>query len=418
MTAVRLTLGMILLSYAAVYAADRTGTTAPSSPQPANPSVTAAAPETPRDQPTLPNFVTPGTLLPAPKHEAADEESGPVVTTPTPRPDAPQVTPATAPEPTTQPEPQPAPPRGPPAKKLFGSVKSPSPLAARAIGSYAKGCLSGAKPLAIDGANWQAMRLSRNRNWGHPDLIALIERFAGEVKQHDGWPGLLVGDLSQPRGGPMLTGHASHQIGLDADIWFTPMPDRRLSEKEREDLAATSMLVDDQLSVNSDIWTPAHRNIVKRAASYPEVERVLVHPAIKMVLCHTTPETEDRTWLSKVRPYWGHHYHFHVRMGCPKGSNECVAQKPTPGDDGCGQELVDWYKRIAPQPEPPKEPPAVPAKPAPPKPEVTLDQLPGECRVVLGAENQGEARLDSVISAPSDKTKKSGGKPKVASPAK
>ena len=86
------------------------------------------------------------------------------------------------------------------------------------------------------------MRLSRNRNWGHPELIALLERFAGEVKKNNEWPGLLVGDISQPRGGPMLTGHASHQVGLDADIWFTPMPDHTLTKQEREDLSATSML--------------------------------------------------------------------------------------------------------------------------------------------------------------------------------
>ena len=72
---------------------------------------------------------------------------------------------------------------------------------------------------------WQVMRLSRNRNWGHPKLVAFLERLAEKAKKV-GWNGLLVGDMSQPRGGPMLTGHASHQVGLDADIWLTPMPDR------------------------------------------------------------------------------------------------------------------------------------------------------------------------------------------------
>ena len=82
--------------------------------------------------------------------------------------------------------------------------------------------------IADDGPNWQAMRLSRNRRWGHPDMVALVERLSRDATA-DGWPGLLVGDISQPRGGPMLSGHASHQIGLDADIWFQPMPQRRLS---------------------------------------------------------------------------------------------------------------------------------------------------------------------------------------------
>lgn len=266
------------------------------------------------------------------------------------------------------------------AKTLFGAAKEPAPLAARAIGTYARGCLSGAKPLAVDGPTWQAMRLSRNRTWGHPDLIALLERFAGEVKD-DGWPGLLVGDISQPRGGPMLTGHASHQLGLDADIWFTPMPDHRMSRKERETLSATSMLSGDSLSVDPKVWTDSRVKIIKRVASYPKVERVLVHPAIKKALCQAAGP--ERAWLNKVRPYWGHFYHFHVRIGCPAGSPGCKAQAPVPGDDGCGKELDDWYQLLTrkPKPKPPGEPKIV-VKPKP-KTQITLDDLPADCRDVL-----------------------------------
>ena len=87
------------------------------------------------------------------------------------------------------------------------------------------------KALPINGETWQVMRLSRNRNWAHPDLVALLERLAAKARKDAGWPGILVGDMSQPRGGPMLTGHASHQVGLDADIWLTPMPNRQLSRE-------------------------------------------------------------------------------------------------------------------------------------------------------------------------------------------
>lgn len=266
-----------------------------------------------------------------------------------------------------------------PAKELFGAAKAPAALAAGAIGSYARGCLAGAEPLAIDGPAWQAMRLSRNRNWGHPRLVALVERLAKETQEHDGWPGLLVGDMSQPRGGPMLTGHASHQVGLDADVWLNPMPDRRLTAKEREDLSAVSMLGADKLSVDPKIWTDSHVRLIKRAASYPEVDRIFVHPAIKKALCEGASKTgPDRDWLRKVRPYYGHHYHFHIRMGCPKGSASCKDQPAPPPGDGCGKEVADWLALLA---APPK-----PAKPSPPKPPLTLAQLPGECRAVLEAE--------------------------------
>ena len=124
----------------------------------------------------------------------------------------------------------------PVAREMFGAATAPAPLAARAIGSYSKGCLAGGVSLPINGPDWQVMRLSRNRNWGTPRLLDYLERLASDARALDGWPGLLVGDMSQPRGGPMVNGHTSHQVGLDADIWLTPMPDRILTPQEREDI--------------------------------------------------------------------------------------------------------------------------------------------------------------------------------------
>jgi penicillin-insensitive murein endopeptidase len=296
-------------------------------------------------------------------------------------------------------------PSGPPAKELFGAVKSPAPMAARAIGFYAKGCLAGAAALPIDGPAWQAMRLSRNRNWGHPDLVALVEKLGIEASKHDGWPGLLVGDLSQPRGGPMVSSHASHQVGLDADIWFMPMPDRRLTEREREDLSATSMVAPDGVSVDPKMWTEAHARVLKRAASYPSVERIFVHPAIKKALCDATGKDENRAWLHKIRAYWGHNDHFHVRIGCPGGSTNCEHQPPLPADDGCGKELTNWLALVKPKPKP-ATPPETVAKPAPPKPSLTLDQLPAECRSVLASGTGAPVIASKPAAAPNAATAK------------
>jgi penicillin-insensitive murein endopeptidase len=266
-----------------------------------------------------------------------------------------------------------------PAKELFGKIKTPAPLASRAIGFYAKGCLAGAAMLPVNGPAWQAMRLSRNRMWGHPKLISLIERLAKEAKAHDNWNGLLVGDLSQPRGGPMLTGHASHQIGLDADIWLTPMPSRTLTLKEREEIEATSVILD-RSHVNPKVWTEAHARLLKRAASYPEVARIFVHPPIKKALCDWAKG--NRSWLAKVRPYYGHTYHFHIRMRCPADNPGCTNQPiPAPADGtGCGQELAHWLsdKPWAPATPPRKAPP----KPKPPRP-LMLSNLPSDCRGIL-----------------------------------
>ncbi len=239
-----------------------------------------------------------------------------------------------------------APPPGPPAKELFAAVGEPAPLAARSIGGYTKGCMAGGVPLSLNGPNWQVMRLSRNRMWGTPRLVDFMERLASDARALDGWPGLLVGDMSQPRGGPMLTGHTSHQIGLDADIWLTPMPDRILTAQEREDTSAVSMLKD-PFSVDPKVFTIQQVKLIKRAASYPQLSRIFVHPAIKKALCEQASSVgKDRAWLGKVRPWWNHHYHFHVRLSCPPGAEDCDGQKPVTGDDGCGEELKNWYKML------------------------------------------------------------------------
>ena len=290
------------------------------------------------------------------------------------------------------------------AKTLFGAAKVAAKLPAQSIGSYARGCLAGGVALPSDGPAWQAMRPSRNRNWGHPRVISLVERLATESQKLDGWPGLLVGDISQPRGGPMLTGHASHQVGLDADVWLTPMPDHKLSRKEREEINATSMLDATDIAVDKKIFTDAQVKLIKRAASFPEVERVLVHPAIKKALCEAAGA--DRKWLDKVRPIAGHYYHFHIRIGCPPGSVNCAPQKPPPGDDGCGKEVQEWLVRVAPSKGPPlPKPPGY--KPPPPKPPITLASLPPACTAVLESGPDGiavpadaKASLKAIARAP------------------
>ncbi|MDR3373701.1 MAG: penicillin-insensitive murein endopeptidase [Ancalomicrobiaceae bacterium] len=256
------------------------------------------------------------------------------------------------------------------AKVLFGSQPIPAPLEARSIGAYARGCLAGAIALPVDGPAWQVMRLSRNRNWGHPNLVAFLERFA-TAAQKEGWPGLLVGDMSQPRGGPMLTGHASHQIGLDADIWLLPMPSRELTPGERETVSAVSVVKPDKIEIDPKIWTPLHQRLIRRAALDPEVARIFVNPAIKKALCDGAGT--DRDWLSKVRPWYGHNYHFHVRLACPPGMADCRAQEPPPTGDGCGKDLAWWLG-----PEPYK-----PEPPSPPKPPLKLADLPPACSQVL-----------------------------------
>lgn len=260
-----------------------------------------------------------------------------------------------------------------PARELFGRKTRPTAGVAHVYGFYSHGCIAGAQALPIDGPTWQVMRLSRNRNWGHPKLIRFLERLSAKAAKM-GWPGLLVGDMAQPRGGPMITGHASHQVGLDADIWLTPMPNRTLTREEREDMSATMIVAADRRDVDPKVWTPAHGAVIKAAAEDPAVERIFVNAAIKKALCREAGE--DRDWLTKVRPYWGHDYHFHVRLTCPIDSPSCKPQDPAPPGDGCGHELDWWFRDSVLHP--------LPKKPTPHTGPL-MAALPPVCRAVLNA---------------------------------
>ncbi|OUD09784.1 penicillin-insensitive murein endopeptidase [Marivivens niveibacter] len=259
------------------------------------------------------------------------------------------------------------------AKDVFGYIPEANHGPSEAIGSYARGCQSGAEQLAETGTTWQAMRLSRNRNWGQPELVDFIEDLSKFAATLDGWDGLYVGDMSQPRGGPMLTGHASHQIGLDVDIWMLPPNQLDLTETERENISSISMRRASGAFTNDD-WTPQHEALLRAAASDPRVARIFVFPGAKVEMCNSA--TGDRSWLRKIRPWWGHHYHFHVRLSCPEGDATCVDQAPPPPGDGC-EEAQGWVDRIL--NPPPPNPNATPSTPRGP---LTMADLPAQCGAV------------------------------------
>ncbi|MGY6550046.1 MAG: penicillin-insensitive murein endopeptidase [Roseinatronobacter sp.] len=275
------------------------------------------------------------------------------------------------------------------ANQLFGAHPLPSLQPPEAIGSYANGCAAGLVRLPETGPTWQAMRLSRNRNWGHPDAIAYVQDLS-RVATTLGWRGLYVGDISQPRGGPMTSGHASHQIGLDIDIWMLPPQRLNLSRAERESISSISVRTEDQRSVNRN-WTPAHHALLREAARDPRVDRIFVAAAVKIEMCRTATRA-DTAWLQKIRPAVGHNYHFHVRLRCPAGSRNCVTQTPSVaelsnGGNGCDATLQWWVTDFL---NPPRRERIEPSEdPAPrrrhPR-QFTMSDLPAQCQQVLAAQ--------------------------------
>ena len=222
----------------------------------------------------------------------------------------------------------------------WAAVKQPARGEAQAIGTPAAGCLVGGEALEAEGPGWQLLRLERHRNYAHPAMIDYIHWLGAEV-QRQSLGNMIIGDLSQPRGGPMSFGHGSHQNGLDADILFR-LTERPLTESERERPDMISVVHGQ--AVDRALWSSKLKHLLEIAASAPQVERIFVNPAIKAELCRTIPPSQ-RAWLHKLRPWWGHDEHFHVRLGCPADSTDCVAQKPQPDGDGCGAEVMSWLKR-------------------------------------------------------------------------
>lgn len=263
------------------------------------------------------------------------------------------------------------------AKQLFGAKTTGSHQKARSYGGYAKGCVAGAVQLPETGPTWQAMRLSRNRNWGHPETIDFISKLSAFAAKQPGWKGLYIGDISQPRGGPMLSGHRSHQIGLDADIWMLPTSRLDLSVQKRENISSVSMRRAKGAFVN-DNWSRAHHRILRAAAKDKRVARIFVFPGAKVQMCND--EKGNRKWLRKIRPWWGHHYHFHVRLKCPKGLKGCENQAAPPAGDGCA-DAQKWVDDILNPPAPKKPDPNAP-KPKPRR-EYVLADLPKQCAAVL-----------------------------------
>ncbi len=237
----------------------------------------------------------------------------------------------------------------PAAENPWPQFKAPKAGAPRAIGDYSAGCVQGATALALDGVGYQVMRPSRGRNYGHPELVNFVQGLGKRVRARK-LSVVLVGDLSQPRGGRSNGGHSSHQSGLDVDVWFWhPKSARKesLAMDVRDSLPARSILEKTQAGMQiSPAWKTYVRKILEIAVEDERVDRVFVNPHIKRELCASESDSSARGWLRKLRPWHGHDDHFHARLKCPADSKDCKPQAALPEGDGCDQ-LAWWFDEKA-----------------------------------------------------------------------
>ncbi|MCG6898063.1 MAG: penicillin-insensitive murein endopeptidase [Thiocapsa sp.] len=253
----------------------------------------------------------------------------------------------------------------------WAEVAAPSGGPPRVIGAVSNGCIGGADALPETGPGYVSVRRYRNRHYGHPELIRFIEDL-GRSQQRRSAQLVMIGDLSQPRGGRMPSSHRSHQNGLDVDIWFTLVGSAAAATRLMDNRSDPTSMVQPGGIFVSPHWGTDQQFLIETAARHPAVERIFVNPAIKRALCHDVKGDPD--WLGKIRPWWGHDSHFHVRLTCPAGSPDCEAQPALGGGSGCGQELAWWFSEEA---RSPSKRGTDRTKPEPRAPAACMALLPG-----------------------------------------
>jgi penicillin-insensitive murein endopeptidase len=219
-------------------------------------------------------------------------------------------------------------------------VKTPTHEPAESIGTASAGCLKGGMPLSQDGKAYVLMRPVRGRFFGHARLVDLIQTVGHQNYKVSRYP-LLIGDLSLPRGGPTLSAHSSHQTGLDVDIWYqqAKWSKRYASPRMRESLSALGMVDHKKTKVNRN-FGKNQISLLRQFAEKENVDRILVHYAIKKELCDRLP---NESWIHKIRPWFGHDHHFHVRIKCSDQDKGCKNGDPIPPGNGCDSTLAWWW---------------------------------------------------------------------------
>lgn len=229
----------------------------------------------------------------------------------------------------------------------------------QSIGAFTNGCIIGAQALPSESRAYQILRPDQYRYYGHPELLQFIQRLSDHIYQSTQRV-VLVGDMGMPAGGRFSSGHASHQSGLDVDIWLQ-LPVTRWTPEQLLQPQPLDLVDERGRQIVAARWQSVIGAMIKQAAEDHDVTRIFVHPAIKQQLCREAGQ--DRRWLQKVRPWFGHRAHMHVRLRCPAGSQTCESQVPPPPGDGCGAELQSWFipKRPATGNSIKREPPPLPA---------------------------------------------------------
>jgi len=217
----------------------------------------------------------------------------------------------------------------------------------QAIGFYSKGELKFADKMASESTHHIKLFLPRNRGFGTLMLINIAMEASSILNAN--FPAgerVQFGDMSNKDGG-FLSGHNSHQNGLDVDVSYMRM-DYREQDQFDIDGFDENFVIKNILSPNFDM----ERNlfIFKSLVSTNKVNRIFVDQVIKNAICEHVIKIGQRELyretLRRLRHWPNHLNHFHLRLVCPSDSSKCEEQTPPPDGDGCFENYVQSYEAL------------------------------------------------------------------------
>lgn len=184
----------------------------------------------------------------------------------------------------------------------------------------------------------ELVNINNKRYYGTYELVELILSIGYAAKEMNISQKLQVNTLSQKSGGP-LSGHKSHQNGLDADIGF-------FVKDFRKEMSFPKVVVGNAMTSNflAKETLLLFKSLIKNSKS-AVVDRIFVHPTIKAGLCKKAVEMglvdakytsgEGVEILRRLRPLEGHDNHFHLRIKCSKYQRTCRQSQEMPPGAGC-----------------------------------------------------------------------------------
>jgi penicillin-insensitive murein endopeptidase len=201
---------------------------------------------------------------------------------------------------------------------------------------YSGGSLMNPSVMPDAGFGFVKLYLPRHRAFSSYDMTELLKDAAGRLQQlHPSRDRLMIGDMSGEHGG-FISGHASHQNGLDTDVAYL-RADQTEQDPNYTKGFEQSFVKKGRLTANFDL--PRNWDILKILVSSGRVQRIFVNSVVKKAFCAYAKainelESQKET-LKRLRVIAGHTDHFHVRITCPRNSPACRPQEDMPDDTGC-----------------------------------------------------------------------------------